>query len=730
MSREEILADFQACTGIEDFGIALHHLEEANWVLMDAVNRAIPQDGGGGVDPVADGGGSPPRIVGPLLPQRGSPPPEMEGVVGGGAPSMPQLLPSSPPRLHTAIQESISAAMGPGALPGAFSNNIAGPAGIMSSSSGMMGGAGVSISSDFLPMGSSTRSRMLELNVEYRDRMVRLKVQDHESIQTVKTLLQAEVGVPPCQQELRGWKGAAPFPVTDRRLLSEMNLPKENFLYLLTPELPTVTPGTEDDPGSSAEANYKLTIIDEHEGGKMYNLTFPGRHTVNQVKRDVATVTGIPVFRQEWTGWPEDTNDELSLLQISLPIVHTLTVTQVVRHDGPSGSSQRPIVLDDTANSDVEISDDDYQDAPEPMDDDDFLLAQPSRSGIQPLLPDDFGDEALAGIKFGEEFGNRYGHPHPQFFPGSLEDALGEACNKPTSERRMLAVYLHHDSSVLTNVFCTQVFCAEAVLGLLSQNFVTWGWDLTYPSNKQRLLDMISRHFGSVASATIRNFSIEKLPLVILVAKLKGNMEIIQVIHGNVILDEFMTALLSAGETYQSQLSVEKAEEQERTERNWVKDEQEKAFQEAQLRDQEREVALKEAEEESRLQEQVEEAKRRSEQEAREAEEREKARQVREAELTLPPEPAADSGAPLANIRFRTPSETFARRFLASDPLSILLLFLRSKGYRPEEYKVLSTFPRRDLSSLPDTSSLEVLKLCPQETLTLEAISSGDSDSE
>ena len=46
------------------------------------------------------------------------------------------------------------------------------------------------------------------------------------------------------------------------------------------------------------------------------------------------------------------------------------------------------------------------------------------RSGIQPLLPDDFGDEALAGIKFGEEFGNRYGQPRPQFFPGSLNDAL------------------------------------------------------------------------------------------------------------------------------------------------------------------------------------------------------------------------------------------------------------------------------------------------------------------
>merc|ERR1719474_2026519 len=600
---------------------------------------------------------------------------------------------------------------------------------------------GVSIASDFMPLVTATRSRLLELNVEYRDTMVHLKVPDHESIATVKTLLQEKTGVPPCQQELRGWKGNVPFPATDRRLLSELNLPKENFLYLLTPEIPPILLNGENEQHIQADMQLKVTVIDEHHD-KTYNLNFPGSHTVEQVKRDVATVTSIPVFRQEWKGWPEGCNDELSLIQIGLESGTELRVNSVRRHDrqnsGGAGPSSMPVLTNDTItlddtnqDEDVDITDDEYHDA-EPMDDDDFFAQSETvvRSGIQPLLPDDFGDEALAGIKFGEEFGNRYGQPTPAFFPGSLEDALNEACQKPVSERKMLAVYLHHDSSVLTNVFCTQVFCAEAVLGLLSQNFVTWGWDLTYSSNKQRLLDMISRHFGSVASATIRNFSIEKLPLVILVAKLKGNMEIIQVIHGNVILDEFMTALLSAGETYQSQLSVEKAEEQERTERNWVKDEQEKAFQEAQLRDQEREVALKEAEEESRLQEQVEEAKRRSEQEAREADEKEKARQVREAEQTLPPEPAANCGSPLANIRFRTPSETFARRFLASDPLSILLLFLRSKGYRPEEYKVLSTFPRRDLSGLPDTSSMEALKLCPQETLTLEAITSGDSDSE
>ena len=30
----------------------------------------------------------------------------------------------------------------------------------------------------------------------------------------------------------------------------------------------------------------------------------------------------------------------------------------------------------------------------------------------------------------------------------------------------MLALYLHHDSSVLTNVFCTQVLCADPVIGM------------------------------------------------------------------------------------------------------------------------------------------------------------------------------------------------------------------------------------------------------------------------
>ena len=205
----------------------------------------------------------------------------------------------------------------------------------------------------------------------------------------------------------------------------------------------------------------------------------------------------------------------------------------------------------------------------------------------------------------------------------------------------------------------------------------------------------------------------------------------------------------------------------ERNSRNEMKEEQERAFQEAQLRDQEREVMMKEQEQEMKLQEEIAEAKRRSEQEAkygrrkisvqifkfsiffiREAAEAKAVQEQTLAASSLPPEPAVDCGLPLANIRFRAPSTQLQRRFLASDTLETLLLFLRSEGFRPEQYKVgtlrypvrlnshhfnfqvITSFPRRDISQLDPKSSLETLKLCPQETLTLEAISQEDSDEE
>ena len=40
---------------------------------------------------------------------------------------------------------------------------------------------------------------------------------------------------------------------------------------------------------------------------------------------------------------------------------------------------------------------------------------------------------------------------------------------------------------------------------------------------------MITKHFGSVAANTLKNMDIEKLPMLVLIQKLRGSMEIYQV---------------------------------------------------------------------------------------------------------------------------------------------------------------------------------------------------------
>lgn len=85
---------------------------------------------------------------------------------------------------------------------------------------------------------------------------------------------------------------------------------------------------------------------------------------------------------------------------------------------------------------------DDFDDPPEIMDEDSDIFTPgegpskdiPTSRRPPPLLPDDYGDEAMAAIKFSEEFSSRYGRPHPAFFPAALDDAIKESCIQPAKD--------------------------------------------------------------------------------------------------------------------------------------------------------------------------------------------------------------------------------------------------------------------------------------------------------
>ena len=110
-------------------------------------------------------------------------------------------------------------------------------------------------------------------------------------------------------------------------------------------------------------------------------------------------------------------------------------------NQGASTSNSRPSGTVDIHSD----SDQDFEDPHDMMDDDDNIFVSDkalNSKRIQPLIPDDYGsDDAMAAIRFAEEFSNRYGQPHPMFFPGSLDDAIRESCNQPAKDVMMLNQY-------------------------------------------------------------------------------------------------------------------------------------------------------------------------------------------------------------------------------------------------------------------------------------------------
>lgn len=71
----------------------------------------------------------------------------------------------------------------------------------------------------------------------------------------------------------------------------------------------------------------------------------------------------------------------------------------------------------------------------------------------------------------------------------------------------------------------------------------------------------------------------------------------------------------------------------------------------------------------------------------------------REVGARLPVEPPV--GTPnITKIRFRSPAGQLERRFTADTPLQTLLDYCVVQGYPPAEYKIISSWPRRDVSCL------------------------------
>uniref|UniRef100_A0A8C8DUH9 Fas (TNFRSF6) associated factor 1 n=1 Tax=Oryzias sinensis TaxID=183150 RepID=A0A8C8DUH9_9TELE len=663
MDREMILADFQACTGIDNIAEAITLLELNNWDLVAAINGVIPQENG-------------------ILQSKYSSEASQATVFG-------------PP----SRSEAADAAAG-GAVP---------PPSSSSSSSSPPSSSALA----YCPVNTSSRHiverqpRMLNFKVEYRQRCVELVLEEGSTVGEIKQILESELGVPVSKMQLKGWKSG---DVSDSTVLKSLHLPKNNSLYVLTPDIaPTASTSKNSALQESLNQNF-LLIISHREAQRDYSLNFPGSRTIQEVKRNVSDLTNIPVRHQQWEGWPASASDDsmtLAFSGISYPCHHL----SVCRRSSPA-NMQEPTEESADVHMISDSEGDDFEDASEfGVDDTEMFGMGSSTCRKSPMMPENSENEADALLHFTAEFSSRYGETHPMFFIGSLEAASQEAFYGKARDRKLLAIYLHNDDSVLSNVFCSQMMCADSIVSYLSQNFITWAWDVTKEANKARLLTMCTRHFGSVVTQTIRTYNTDQFPLLLIVMGKRTSNEVLNVIQGNTTVDELMMRLMAAMEIFTAQQQEDIKDEDEREARETVKREQDEAYR----------LSLEADRKKREAQEREEAEQVRLEQMRKEQEEEKEAIRL-SLEQALPPEPDEESGEQISKLRIRTPSGEFLeRRFLSSCKLQVLFDFVASKGYPFEEFKLLTTFPRRNITQLEPGSTLMEAKLFPQETLFLEA---------
>ncbi|CAF3056754.1 unnamed protein product [Rotaria sp. Silwood2] len=124
-------------------------------------------------------------------------------------------------------------------------------------------------------------------------------------------------------------------------------------------------------------------------------------------------------------------------------------------------------------------------------------------------FPNECEKEVVAVETFTSCFIRRYNFC-PMFFPGSLQDACQIAFNSQViKERRPVLIYIHHDQSIFSNMFCSNIFCTEIIIEYLLENYIVWPWDITFDSNKNKLIQI----WREIFSTELLNITcVEKCP--------------------------------------------------------------------------------------------------------------------------------------------------------------------------------------------------------------------------
>lgn len=67
---------------------------------------------------------------------------------------------------------------------------------------------------------------------------------------------------------------------------------------------------------------------------------------------------------------------------------------------------------------------------------------------------------------------------------------------------------------------------------LLEANFVLWGWDVTYETNRTMLHTSLGNSLGPGAAANVKTIPADRLPAIFIIMKIRSSTEIYNIVYG------------------------------------------------------------------------------------------------------------------------------------------------------------------------------------------------------
>ncbi|GLG96814.1 hypothetical protein R5R35_004929 [Gryllus longicercus] len=282
-------------------------------------------------------------------------------------------------------------------------------------------------------------------------------------------------------------------------------------------------------------------------------------------------------------------------------------------------------------------------------------------------------------LSFIHSYEQKYGNLHPVFYQGTYSQALNDA----KQELRFLLVYLHCEDHQDTHNFCRYTLPCADVIDYINSNMLFWACSVTTSE-------------GYRVSQALRENGYPFLAIIVLhdnrmtvVGRLEGPVEAIELIQRlQTIVRDNEAALVAA-----------RAERVERNFNQTLRQQQDQAYMESLLADQEKE--RRRCEERERLEG---EARQQREREHQEQQRREEIQRQKIEFLThVPDEPPTDCPEAVHMVIKLPDGTRLERRFLRTDTLQAIFYYVFCHPLSPDNFEIATNFPKKVLQCSPQS---------------------------